>query len=284
MSELLESAARRKDVLKHMILQLHKGTAPGTVRTQLIRTLGQVPYDEVVEVEQELINEGLPTEEVLRLCDVHSQALKGTITLEKARKVPAGHPVDTFKQENRAIGLQLKALESLYDGLRNAASDAAASELLAQVHERFNALSDVEKHYGRKENLLFPFLEKHGITGPSTVMWGKDDQVRELVKAALEALQAGPLTLSDAQSLLAFVLKPATDAIDEMIYKEEHILFPMALDTLSEEEWQMVYNQSLEIGFCLYDPEEKWEAAERAANLENQNEKISFPSGSMTSQ
>jgi len=219
MSELLVSTARRKEVLKHMILQLHKGTAPATVRTQLVRALGQVPYDEVVEVEQELISEGLPVEEVLKLCDLHSQALKGTITLERARQAPAGHPVDTFKQENKALRVELKALDGLYDDLRKAASDAERQELLSQVRERFNALSDVEKHYSRKENLLFPFLEKHGITGPSTVMWGKDDQVRELIKAALDALQAGPLKSDDVEGLLALVLKPASDAIDEMIFK-----------------------------------------------------------------
>jgi len=284
MSELLESTARRKEVLKHMILQLHKGTAPAAVRTQLIRTLGQVPYDDVVEVEQELINEGLPVEEVLKLCDLHSQALKGAITLEKARKVPPGHPVDTFKQENQALRQELKALDSLYDLLRKASRDADLADLLSQVRERFNALSDVEKHYSRKEHLVFPFLEKHGITGPSTVMWGKDDEVRELIKAALEALQAGPLNQDEVQGLLALVLQPASDAIDEMIFKEEQILLPMASDTLTEDEWHAVYNQSLEIGFCLYDPEEKWAAAEQAAAVERQSEKITFPSGSMTPQ
>lgn len=283
MSELLENAARRKDVLKHLILQLHKGQAPDVVRAQLIRMLGQVPYDDVVEVEQELIKEGLPTEEILKLCDVHSQALRGTITLEKARQVPAGHPVHTFKQENRALELELRAVGALYDDLGKATNESDVNELLCQIRERFNSLFDVEKHYTRKEHLVFPFLEKHGITGPSTVMWGKDDQVRELIKGALEALQAGPLTREDALGLLSFVLKPASDAIAEMIYKEEQILFPMSLDTLTENEWHAVYNQSPEIGFCLYDPQDRWLDAERtAAGEERQNEKINFPSGSMT--
>ncbi|MFB3905775.1 MAG: DUF438 domain-containing protein [Acidobacteriota bacterium] len=284
MSELLETPARRKEVLKHMILQLHRGTAPSAVRTQLIRTLRQVPYDDVVEVEQELINEGLPTEEVLKLCDLHSQALKGTITLEKARKEPAGHPVHTFKQENRALESELQLLQGLYAELQDAGTDVDTGDWLCRVRERFNALSDVDKHYSRKEHLVFPFLEKHGITGPSTVMWGKDDQARELIKAALEALEAGPITREEAEALVALVLKPASDAIEEMIYKEEKILFPMALDTLTEDNWRMVYNQSLEIGFCLYDPQEKWDAAERDAANERPTDRISFPSGSLTPQ
>ncbi len=52
MSELIENARRRKDLLKHMILQIHQGVAPAQVRSQIIRLLGHVPYDDVVEVEQ----------------------------------------------------------------------------------------------------------------------------------------------------------------------------------------------------------------------------------------
>ncbi|MCB1183937.1 DUF438 domain-containing protein, partial [bacterium] len=94
MSETLHDQRKRKDLLKHMILQLHRGDAPDAVRPQLVRLLGRVPYDEVVEVEQELINEGLPTEEVLKLCDIHTQALQGAIDAGGDKNVPAGHPVD----------------------------------------------------------------------------------------------------------------------------------------------------------------------------------------------
>ncbi|MEZ5197408.1 MAG: hemerythrin domain-containing protein [Bacteroidales bacterium] len=47
-------------------------------------------------------------------------------------------------------------------------------------------LWDVDKHYQRKENLLFPYLEKYGITGPPKVMWGKHDETRGYLKAAIE--------------------------------------------------------------------------------------------------
>ncbi|RQW02939.1 DUF438 domain-containing protein, partial [candidate division KSB1 bacterium] len=100
MSELIDSAEKRKQLLKHMILQLHEGKEPDAVRQQLIELLGAVPYGEVVEVEQELISEGLPQEEVLKLCDVHSQALRGVVSEDESLHLPAGHPIDTFKQEN----------------------------------------------------------------------------------------------------------------------------------------------------------------------------------------
>ena len=98
MSELVNNAKKRKALLKHMILQLHKGEAPEEIKKQLMRLLGDIPYGEVVEVEQELISEGLPTEEVLELCDVHTEVLKGHIDQSGEEPVPPGHPVHTFSR------------------------------------------------------------------------------------------------------------------------------------------------------------------------------------------
>jgi len=74
MSELIDNSHKRKELLKHMILQLHKGEAPEAVKAQLSRLLGEVPYDMVVEVEQELMNEGLSVDDVLKMCDIHAAA------------------------------------------------------------------------------------------------------------------------------------------------------------------------------------------------------------------
>ena len=120
MSELINNAEERKKLLKHMILQLHEGTAPETVKQQLIRLLGKVPYNDVVEVEQELIKEGLPQEEVLKLCDIHTMALDGVLDHSEAKTAPPGHPVHTFKEENRALKKEIQTLAQLYDDIRNA--------------------------------------------------------------------------------------------------------------------------------------------------------------------
>ncbi|MCX6829438.1 MAG: DUF438 domain-containing protein [candidate division Zixibacteria bacterium] len=285
MSELINDARKRKDLLKHMILQLHKGEAPDAVRTQLVRLMGEVPYGDVVEVEQELIGEGLPEKEILNLCDMHTAVLKGSIDQTGAKTAPSGHPVHTFKEENKALGWEVGSLVKLYDELKALPEKTPVAERVAEIKKHFNALMDVDKHYQRKENLLFPFLEKHGITGPPTVMWGKHDETRGLLKAAQEALkESALLSAGDFKMVIDLVLHPASNAVEEMIYKEEQILFPMCLDTLTDEEWYSIYNQSLEIGFCLYDPVEKWAPAELSAEaqLSADARRVQLPSGSFT--
>ncbi len=282
MSELINNAKKRKDLLKHMILQLHEGTAPEAVKQQLVRLLGKVPYNDVVEVEQELINQGLPQEEVLKLCDIHTMALDGVLDHSEAKTAPPGHPVHTFKEENRALRKEIQTLEHLYDDIKRAKGKEGLNGLLDDIHRHFNALMDVEKHYLRKENLLFPFLEKHGITGPPTVMWGKHDETRELLKAAVEALGAAKdITADEAKTVIDLVLQPASKAVDDMINKEEEILFPMCLDTLTNEEWLQIEKQSIEYGFCLYDPKVKWrpEGVELEEVVSGETGKIQLPSG-----
>jgi DUF438 domain-containing protein len=282
MSELIDNARKRKDMLKHMILQLHEGTAPNAVRTQLVRLLGKVPYNDVVEVEQELISEGLPQEEVLKLCDIHTAALEGILDHSAAKAVPPGHPVHTFRQENRALDREIQSLRNLFAVIRETKEAEVPSGFMDEIRQHFNALMDVEKHYLRKENLLFPFLEKHGVTGPPTVMWGKHDETRELLKSVQEALgQAAGISPEEAKTLIELVLAPAARAVEEMIGKEEEILFPMCLDTLSDEEWYEIARQSIEYGFCLYDPTDEWKpdgvAVEKA--MPEEAGRIQLPSG-----
>ena len=257
MSELINNSRRRMDLLKHLILELHKGCAPEQVRTQLARMLGQVPYGEVMQVEQELINEGLPHEDVLKLCDQHTAALKGQIDVSEAKTAPPGHPVHVWCEENDALESVLGELQERFEKLE---TTDTRDESVLEIRARFNQLMDVDKHYRRKEYLLFPYMEKHGITGPPKVMWSKHDQTRALLKSAQETLAAAAngIDAEELQAVIEFVLKPAVSSVAEMIFKEKQILFPMCMDTLSDQEWYEISEQSSEIGFCLIDPKVKW--------------------------
>ena len=258
MSELINNSSSRKELLKHMILQLHEGVAPEAVKARMVELLTKIPYGEVVEVEQELISEGLPESEVLRLCDIHSQALEGHIDLSGMKIVAPGHPVDTFRRENRELEKVVNELKALFDKAAELTTGDAEA-YLNTLKALFNSLMDVDKHYRRKENLLFPFLEKYGITGPPKVMWGKHDETRDLLKNAINVLNMPGVNAPEMIAMkVELHLIPAAKAITDMIMKEEEILFPMTLDKLTETDWYDIYRQTNEIGYCLYDPDVTW--------------------------
>jgi DUF438 domain-containing protein len=287
MSELINNSQSRKDLLKHMILQLHEGVAPDAIRARMIELLTKIPYGEVVEVEQELISEGLPESEVLRLCDIHSQALEGHIDLSGMKIVAPGHPVDTFRRENRELEKLVKELRERFSNLETEFSKEGKEKYLNTVKGLFNNLMDVDKHYRRKENLLFPFLEKYGITGPPKVMWGKHDETRDLLKNAINSLNMpGEFTPEMMQMKVELYLNTAAKAITDMIMKEEEILLPMTLDKLTETDWYEIYKQTNEIGYCLYDPEITWKphGVEVVEVTSAEEGTINLPSGKFTSE
>ena len=140
----------------------------------------QTDYSEVMAMEQELIAEGMPVEEIQWMCDLHSRYAGSTCTFGR-RAASTGH-------RSTRSGARMKPGESigrLQQAMNSVAGNHAAETgcELPAWRQALNELQDVEKHYQRKEHLLFSCLERHGIAGPSKVMWGKDDQIRQLLKA-----------------------------------------------------------------------------------------------------
>lgn len=262
MSELINNREHRKKVLREIITDLHAGKPLAAVKARFDEVVKDLAPGELSAVEQSLINEGLPITEVQRLCDVHSAVFRDALEQTPDMRVAPGHPVHTFQQENRALEKLIETeIKPLLSELRQAAADrqkAVALELTAKL----NLLWDIDKHYSRKENLLFPYLEKYGITAPPQVMWGVDDEIRAQLK---ETKKLAAAYQPDLQGDLVSKAEDTLDRITEMIFKEEKILLPMALETLVEDEWQQILLDSDEIGYCLVEPAKGWKPVKSAA-------------------
>lgn len=285
MSELINNSRTRIDEIKKLILEIHNGESVETASAKLKEALGSIPHGEVVLAEEELIKDGLDREEILKFCDLHAEALKGNLNSSFNKKIPAGHPVDVFQKENRELEKIIFQIKDLFEkaNLKNPEDDA--SEILYNTRSIFNSLMDVDKHYLRKENLVFPFLEKYNITGPPMVMWGKHDETRSLLKSSYQLFDEFEKVSFEVYSgYVDLMFKPAIKSIEEMIYKEENILFPMCMDTLTEIDWYEVKKQSDDFGYCLLAPAQEW-IPEFAVNEKMRNEpsdRIRLETGSFT--
>ena len=287
MSEIINNRQQRIAIMKSLIRQLHSGEAEERVKAQLETMLDEADYSDVFIMEVQLVQEGIPAEEIQRLCDTHTRVLKKHLDLSETPETTPGHPVHTFVQENKAliqttnkIRLALKKLESLPD-----AQDATAE--MRAIQQSLNDLMDVDKHYRRKEYLLFPYFEKNQLPGPPLVMWGKHDEARNLLRQTLDGLQqTESMNAAEAKAYALFTIGPAIEAVDDMVYKEEKIMFPTALTLLTEQDWYEIYLQSDEYGYCLYAPEFAW-TPEGGVHTEirkpvAQHGRIQMPTGSFT--
>lgn len=280
MSEMINNREYRQKVLKELIGRLHNGETVDDVKPQFEQLIKGVSVKEISEMEQALIMEGMPVKEVQNLCDVHAAVFKGSIEEihrdVKPEETP-GHPVHTFLEENKRIKefIDEKVLPEVD---RWMSTDDQG--ILVQSLEK---LLEIDIHYSRKENLLFPYLEKYNITAPPKVMWGVDDEIRASLKECIRNIKEWDINRDE----VAAKVKEAVYRVNEMIYKEENILFPMALETLSEDEWKKIAEESEEIGYVFYKPENVWkgtqgEELKQDLDTGKGNSEIRFDAGTMT--
>jgi uncharacterized protein len=244
MSETIRNKEERKKALNDIIGSLKSDQDIPKMKKRFSLLLKDLSPEEIAEAEQALIAEGVPVEEVQKLCEVHvaafEDALKKTSKREKSTRVLAGHPVDTYKKENAALKKLLKQFK------RTIRKKESFDEILEQI-------SLVENHYTRKENQLFPFLEGVGFTGPSKVMWGKHDEIRLLIKElSVNSKEGDPDERGKKGKTLIVSLK-------RMIFMEEKILFPTALRKLPESTWKEIRRGESEIGYSWIKPGNLWD-------------------------
>ena len=269
MSEQINNRQYRQKVLKEIIMELHDGKSVDDVKERFSNLIEGISATEISMMENQLIMEGLPVEEVQRLCDVHAAVFKGSIEEIHMPDNPAdipGHPIHTFKMENRALERHIsKQIKPLLSELIEDDNKETREKLLKQL----NTLYEVDKHYSRKENLIFPYLEKYGVTGPPQVMWGVDDEIRADLKNLVSLIKNSESDTKEISKTADAVIV----SIEEMIFKEENILFPMALDTLHEDEWLKIAQESFEIGYCIYEPKKEWKP--KRVNIEEKEKSSS---------
>lgn len=260
MSETINNRQQRIEIMKGIIRQLHSGITEEKVKDQLEKMLGEADYSDVFNMEVQLIEEGIPQESIQRLCDMHTRVLKKHLDEQETPQTIPGHPVHTFIEENKELTITSRQIRELIEHITNQESGSNAMETMREIQSQLNLLMDVDKHYRRKENLLFPYLEKKNMLGPPAVMWGKHDETREILKLTLEGLQnIETIDKEEAQAYNSLAVSQALEAVEDMIYKEEKILFPTSMDLLTEQDWYEIYIQSDEIGYCIFVPETEWQ-------------------------
>ena len=131
MSELLDNRRYRMEKLKEMMRRLHEGAEPEVLKEEFREILEEVGTAELSAMETELMEEGVPQEEVQRMCDVHALLFRDSFGGSTDVTETPGHPVHTFRLENLAILEILERYREVLDRLR-ASGERPDEELLAE--------------------------------------------------------------------------------------------------------------------------------------------------------
>ena len=238
--------SERVEQLKGFLKRLGTGEEFGSVREDFASQFKHVEASEIMKAEQGLMREGTPLEEVQQLCDLHSALFHGSTiheqmdaehakveavleAQEKSKSVvglveTAGHPLNQLTEEN-------KALDELIEAIRPKVADKTAT------YDDVNTVRQLSVHYAKKGDLLYPKLKvDYAIGGPSMVMWTVDGDIRDQLGDLAKSSQS----VDDWYRRFDELLTRA----QEMIYKEQNILFPICAENFSKEDWYQIYKDT----------------------------------------
>jgi len=235
MSEMSE---KKKKMLKKIIMQLHAGATPQEVKERFRQVLESISSLEIAKIEQELLTEGLPREEVQKLCDVHMAVFREQLEKQKL-DIPLEHPISILMEEHK-IMLQIEEkLSTIANKVQQVSDISYVSEEIHHLEHIAKDFVDSEKHYLREENVLFPNLEKRGITEPPSVMWMEHNQIREKKKQLSHLIENyNTIGFQDFKKKLGETVEALNNLLPSHFFKENSILFPTALRVIANEEWK----------------------------------------------
>ena len=265
------------NLLKQYLIRLSKGESLESVQKEFRENFESVDASEIMKAEQSLMESGVPYHEVQKLCDIHSALFHGAISNEvngeeieygDSKDVSKlietkGHPLATFTAENKKLEKYLN--ECLEDGKKQDRD----RELFAKIRE-------VSLHYAKKGDLLYPLLKtKYNVSGPSSVMWSVDDEIRDELGRLAKVEKEDEKWLEDIKAVIT--------RMQEMIYKEENILFPICAKNFSDEDWINIYIDSKGYENCLDIIPESFDRAKRIRReFDDIDGEIVLPGGHFT--
>lgn len=249
----------RIEVLKDILLRLHHGADADSVQEDFNQNFKDVSALEISMMEHELMGDetGITFEDVMGLCNVHANLFKGAVSdVDAPDAEQEGYPVYVFKQENLALRSAMFRIRRIIENYEKPENADFRDDLLRGLKFQMGLLGQFDNHYKRKEELFFPLMEQHGHDAPPRVMWGVDDDIRELFQKAQAAVDKLP-EVSIAEVSQAF--ETFAHEFEEMIFKEEAILLMILLEALTQDDWLAIADESDAYGYAIIKPTTKWQ-------------------------
>lgn len=261
MSEILGDKEDKKEILKDLLRQIHAGKKVEELKEQFKEVLSHLSPLEIPLIEQELVKEGIPTKEIARMCDIHvelfRQAISGGLDINQ---IPAGHPVHTLYLENDRITRDTELISFYAHSLASLEEEEKRQEMLISLRDLVDELKEIgQTHYAREEMLIFPYLERRGITAVPTVLWTKHDENRYALRG-LARLLSREMELGWAEFVdrIKKRVEDVTKGLIDMVFRENNIFYPTVYALLAEGEWVAIKQQEKIFGYYKLTPEDKW--------------------------
>jgi hypothetical protein len=142
-SPAVSDPLERQDILKGIIQDLHRGVGLDILKQRFRELIKEVDPSEIAKMEQSLIDEGMPETEVKRLCDVHVAVFQESLDKHEIPRVPAGHPIHTLLEENRAAEAIMDEIEHLLTTIESSSDEDIYAGYVERLQSLVGKLADI---------------------------------------------------------------------------------------------------------------------------------------------
>ena len=260
MSEFLRNSEYKKKLLKDIIKELHAGKSPEELKERFKGVLKNVSPIEIPLIEQELVKEGIKASEIAKLCDLHVLIFREAVQNSlKVDDLPDGHPLKNLALENENITKDAEML-GLYAATLDRVNDQKDIEnILSTVKEIGKKIKGIYyTHYDREEMVIFPYIERRGLSAVAQVLWRKHDEIRIMIKKLQNLLKKIGSEDSERINEIIKLSRELSTALVDMVFRENNILYPTLKTLLSEGEWFAIKLQETQFGYYGIKPKDDW--------------------------
>jgi DUF438 domain-containing protein len=246
---------RKVDQLTRLLKHLNAGEDSDQVKQDTRKFLASLTPADLVHAEQKLIDAGMAPEDLRHLCSLHMEILKDQVEHTR-EKLPAGHVIDTLIREHDMILGFLEELEDTNRAIQKMDNYNTSAPEFDKLKHLADHLLGAEKHHQREEEVLFPEVEKRGLTGPPHIMKLEHEQLRDYKRELKELAElAKRVNFRDFKEGLDRISKVIVMTLRDHIFKENNILYPAALEMISEQQlWRQMRDLCDKIGYCCFTP------------------------------
>lgn len=258
--EIIQNREYKKEKMKEMLMKLQSGQDPEELKQEFKALLKSISPLEIPIIEQELVKEGVKPREIAKMCDIHVELFRETVSgasEEEEEGLPRGHPLDIFYRENKEIIKDAELLGLYASSLPTTSDEKTRADLMDVLDDIAGRIMKIGfTHYNCEEMLLFPYIERLGISAVPTVLWTKHDEIRIKMKQFSGLLKA--YEGADWSDFSAQVKEKGAELsrkLVDMVFREDNILYPTARILLPEGAWVAIKEQSDEYGYYGVKPE-----------------------------
>ncbi len=203
----------------------------------------------IAAAEAELTQEGYSMSDLMKACDVHMELFKEELSSSR-RKVSKDHPLWRLIKDHDAMLFWFEQGLEISRELEKRKGYEDAKDLIDRLKEIMEKLRASENHDVRQENTLFPVLEKYGVEEPPAIMWEEHSMMKERrvrIEKRLSQIPELPYEEFVRETNADFIY--LVETFIKHTQKEQEILYNVALDLLSDSDWEEIQAESDELGY-----------------------------------